>query len=138
MREFSRVLTAFAVVIVFYFTVLYVFDLNHVPCPAGDAVELKPPFNQFVGQAYATPVPLLENFSDSLEKLARSTYTVCENNNALWPPHSVHMDIARLGHGRYSHWAGIGFIFSSSDNTNPNTNGRRYFAVSDNRHRGAE
>ena len=41
----------------------------------------------------------------------------------------VHETIAELGGGRFSHWTGEGFIFSSSDNTNPQSTGRRYWIV---------
>jgi hypothetical protein len=43
-------------------------------------------------------------------------------------PHSLHVDIMKDGRGRYSHW-GTSMIFSTSDNTNPNSNGRTYVAV---------
>jgi pectate lyase len=42
---------------------------------------------------------------------------------------SPHADIAEFGRGRFSHW-GEAIIFSASDNTDANTNGRRYWAVS--------
>lgn len=40
-----------------------------------------------------------------------------------------HDDVRFTGHGRYSHWmfsAGPYVLFSTSDNSDPNTNGRRY------------
>jgi SAM-dependent methyltransferase len=41
------------------------------------------------------------------------------------PPHSVHQAIRQTGGGRFSHW-GYELYFSASDNSNPNSNGKRY------------
>ncbi|QPF83917.1 hypothetical protein IC762_30355 [Bradyrhizobium genosp. L] len=57
---------------------------------------------------------------------------IYEDGKPLGPAHSTpHDTIATLGHGRFSHWMGNYpvFVFSSSDNTNPETNGRDYWAV---------
>jgi hypothetical protein len=43
----------------------------------------------------------------------------------LGPPHASHEEIRRSGGGRYSHWEGR-LYFSSSDGSDPRTNGRRY------------
>ena len=59
----------------------------------------------------------------------RSKLRIYENGVELIPPHSKHRDIANQGQGRFSHWIDSGFealYFSSSDNTNPKTNGRTY------------
>ena len=66
--------------------------------------------------------------SDTLEEPSRATSVVCEDDKQLGPPHSLHVDIVRLGHGRYSQWEG-GLLFSSSDGSDPNENGRTYKAV---------
>jgi len=42
--------------------------------------------------------------------------------------HAIHGDIAKQGNGRYSHW-GNSLVFSASDNSDPNTNGRSYWVV---------
>jgi hypothetical protein len=137
MREFLRVVGAFSIVMIIFF--LTTISLKHFapfspapPCPQGDAVELKPPFRKFGrGFAQVAVVPSLENLSDSLVNPARSKLLVCENNHALGPPHSLHAAIDAQGKGRFSHWAGMGFIFSASDNSDPNTNHRHYRAVLD-------
>jgi hypothetical protein len=46
----------------------------------------------------------------------------------LGPAHQTHDEIARLGHGRYDHWKGL-MVFSSSDGSDPASNGRAYWAV---------
>ncbi|MEH2532816.1 hypothetical protein V1277_000799 [Bradyrhizobium sp. AZCC 1588] len=66
---------------------------------------------------------------DSEDDNERSRVLIYEDDKPLGPPHSVHADIAKLGMGRFSHWRGQGFVFSSSDNSDPATNGRSYRAV---------
>lgn len=58
----------------------------------------------------------------------RSPLLLYEGDQLLGPPHSSIEDIGRIGKGRYSHSTG-GLVFSSSDNSNVNTNGRTYWAV---------
>jgi hypothetical protein len=57
-----------------------------------------------------------------------STLIVYENGKKLGPAHTQHQDIRDNGSGRYSHWGGDPetLYFSSSDNTDPRTNGRNY------------
>lgn len=50
---------------------------------------------------------------------------VFEDGEPLPAPHADHQAIRDKGLGRYSHWAGDIF-FSTSDNSDPRTNGRRY------------
>ena len=55
----------------------------------------------------------------------RSRLTLFEDGQALPYAHSAHDDIRDIGAGRYSHW-GDAVFFSSSDNSDPAKNGRRY------------
>lgn len=48
-----------------------------------------------------------------------------EDGRELPYPHSSHDDIRELGAGRYSHWNDAVY-FSSSDNSDPAKNGKRY------------
>jgi arylsulfatase A-like enzyme len=48
-----------------------------------------------------------------------------EDGRELGPAHSPHEDVREQGSGRYSHWKGRLF-FSTSDGSDPNTNGRSY------------
>jgi glycosyltransferase involved in cell wall biosynthesis len=66
-------------------------------CPRGELAESR-------------PTHFLRLFEDKME---------------LGPAWSLHDDIRKFGAGRYSHWGGRLF-FSSSDNTSPAANGRRY------------
>jgi len=71
----------------------------------------------------------LNDIADSADNNERSPVVIYENGRLLGPGHSRHADIAQLGEGRYWHWRGQGYVFSASDNTDPSTNGRYYFAV---------
>lgn len=51
-----------------------------------------------------------------------------ENGRPLGPAHAAHVDIRRFGKGRYSHWGPVVY-FSTSDNSDPRTNSRRYSVV---------
>jgi hypothetical protein len=55
----------------------------------------------------------------------RSRLRLFEDGVPLGPAHTLHATIAREGHGRYSHWQG-GLVLSSSDGSDPRSNGRRY------------
>lgn len=48
-----------------------------------------------------------------------------EDDTPLAPTHALHFRIRSLGGGPYSHWQNR-LLFSTSDNTNPNSNGRVY------------
>ena len=76
------------------------------------------------GFAYKLGYHLPET-GDSDAQPTISTLRLFENGVELGPAHSVHHDIRLFGQGQFSHW-GNALIFSSSDNTNPLTNGRKY------------
>jgi hypothetical protein len=92
-------------------------------CKSDDLIALKPPFGSYGGKAFDahTGAP----GGDSTENPRASTLVLCEDQKQLGPAHSLHDDIRTIGRGRYSHWSSD-VIFSSSDNSDPNTNGRRY------------
>lgn len=78
--------------------------------------------------AYATPAPtitgpLYQIVSDAGG--STSSLTMLENGRELSGRHALHRDIEAKGEGRYSHW-GDQVYFSTSDNTDPRTNGRSY------------
>ncbi len=59
----------------------------------------------------------------------RSTLILLEDDKPLGPAHSAHADIRREGKGRWSHWGARTIWFSTSDNSDPRTNGRQYKVV---------
>ncbi|MEI6503638.1 MAG: tetratricopeptide repeat protein, partial [Armatimonadota bacterium] len=56
----------------------------------------------------------------------KSELVLLEDGKPLGPAHSLHQLIRDEGKGRYSHWGRTGLYFSSSDNSDPLTNGRQY------------
>lgn len=56
----------------------------------------------------------------------RSTLTLYEDERPLGPAHVEHKKIRSKGGGAYSHW-GEQLIFSTSDNSDPLSNGRHYW-----------
>jgi len=104
-----------------------------VPAVDGDKVLLKRPFQRFLDSNFAAIAtdPRLKAFADSADNNERSDIELYEDDKLLGPAHSVHRDVGKIGMGRYSHWRynySI-FLFSSSDNSDPLTNGRNYWAV---------
>jgi hypothetical protein len=59
------------------------------------------------------------------ESVGRSTLELFENGRPLGPAHALHDQIRELGRGRFSHWGRLVY-FSSSDDSDPRTNGRKY------------
>lgn len=88
-------------------------------------VALPGPFKRAVGHAYVAELPNLSEFADSAEGPRRSSVMVFEGGELLGLAHSVHDHVVRFGGGRFSHW-GPRLLFSTRDNTDPNTNGREY------------
>ncbi len=70
--------------------------------------------------------------ADGLSNPAQSRLRVFESGVEIGPAHAVHQDIRLVGRGRFSHWNPNGrtgeesLRFSSSDDTDPRTNGRAY------------
>jgi hypothetical protein len=103
------------------------------PNVAGEKVLLRRPFVRFLSSEFGVIArdERFGDFADSADNNERSPITIYENESRIGPPHSVHADVAKMGLGRYSHWRNSGaiFIFSSSDNSDPQANGRNYWAV---------
>lgn len=87
------------------------------------------PFQHVDGFAFATAVRA-EAFpiSDGVGDPMASWLILSEDGVDLGPAHTAHQLIARDGGGAFSHWNGQ-LWFSASDNSDPNTNGRRYEAA---------
>jgi hypothetical protein len=116
-----------------YFPLAWWLDVSYVPPkpPAPGAIRLAAPFNSYDNSktAFIAAAPALDSLADSAAEKTRSPFLLYEDDTPLGPAHSQHDDIVGEGRGRFSHWQGIGFVFSSSDNTNPNTPARRYWVV---------
>src|SRR5262249_9738070 len=69
--------------------------------------------------------PSHKEYHDSAGSGSVSRLILLEDGKPLGPPHQVHEVVRNKGGGRYSHW-GTGLHFSTSDNSDPRTNGREY------------
>jgi len=70
-------------------------------------------------------VDKLAAIADDVGHWERSPLRLFENDEALGPAHALHFRIRRDGGGRYSHWQRQ-LLFSTTDNSSPNDNGRVY------------
>lgn len=85
----------------------------------GDLADVQ----RVAGHAYCARLPRLLAAPSDAE--GRSCLVVLEDGRPLGPAHSAHADIEARGAGAFSHWLDHA-VFSSSDNTDPRSNGRRY------------
>lgn len=125
-----------------YFAAAHWLQVNYAPDPnfaygpsvPGEKIRLVPPFSRLDDSRFAVSVEqykLFDEFADSDEGGARSTIELYENNTRLGPAHSKYSEIVSLGQGRFSHSKKkrTAVYWSSSDNTDPTTNGRAYWLV---------
>jgi hypothetical protein len=78
------------------------------------------------GNCFVYPITLFTP-SDTMESTA-SRVKIFEDDTLLEPGHAQHEAIRQIGQGRFSHW-GEQLYMSSSDNSDPRTNGRVYKIV---------
>jgi hypothetical protein len=125
------VLLAAAVIYAAYLPVALWLKQVYVPMPAptGQAMPL---FRVDRGAGFAFHSRLEYLFlplEDEKAEAQHSPVLLYENDKPLGPAHSLPADIERLGGGRYAQLKGQGLIFSTSDNSDPNNNGRHYWVV---------
>jgi hypothetical protein len=128
----TKLLSALAVAAI-YLALAWWMTISYVdPTPKGRIVlRIRKPFETYAGMHMALYRELntLTDLADSEDDPRRSPILLYEDYQLLGPAHSSHRDIAVLGNGRYSHWKTHGLLFSTSDNSDPNTNGRVYLVV---------
>ena len=108
-------------------------DNYFTTCPSGQRVALQEPYPLNSGYAYTANLLEFQQISDSMGTPQRSTVVLCEDGRVLGPAHSQPDEIGQLGRGRFSHWDTY-VVFSASDNSDPNANGREYVAVLPDKH----
>ena len=92
---------------------------------------LSPPFEPEIGACWLcylgplTEAALLRNMADDDAAPDRSAVRLYEDGHPLGPAHAAHASIRSIGHGAFSHWKDA-LYFSTSDNSDPNLNGRQY------------
>jgi hypothetical protein len=123
-----------------YFVLATYFDRTHVDLsPLGKVViPLNSPFFHEGGFAHrvsnlpqgeATLLGKIQADDPTNLHDTSSPIQLYEGQTPLGPSHSTFRAISKTGRGHFAHWSGRGIFFSSSDNTDPNKNGRRYWAV---------
>ena len=93
----------------------------------GDVRELSGPYRHERGHCWTYRLPADVPLGDT-ETFQDVSTLLLEDGHLLGPAHTPHAEIWERGGGRYSHW-GPAIYLSASDNSDPNTNGRRYVAV---------
>ena len=118
-----------ALLFILHIAIVTIFLLTPRLTASVSSPDIKPE----TGLAYVVTVPGTHLFyqapSDTAEVLDDSDLALFENGRPLGPPHTPHADIRKFGEGRYSHWRGS-IIFSSSDGSDPRSNGRHYSIAS--------
>jgi hypothetical protein len=93
----------------------------------GSGIILKGPFKCIGKHLFMAHMPQLAKIADT-ELIQASPLMLFEDSRVLGPPHSLHEDIDTKGRGLYSH-SGENLYFATSDNTDPNVNGRNYWVL---------
>jgi FkbM family methyltransferase len=85
--------------------------------------EMQRPFRPADGRCWRWPAHVLP--AGDAAGGSRSLTIVLEDGRVLGPGHALHDDIRAHGGGRFSHYESQ-LYFSTSDHSDPNSNGRRY------------
>jgi hypothetical protein len=120
-----RLLIGLLVAVPFLVIIAWGYHTYHPISKNSISQKLQGPFNHEGGYCWVVQLPEFKDWADSPPQEKRSTLIIYENGRALGPPHSIHDTVCNLGQGRFSHWEGK-LYFSTSDNSDPNTNGRQY------------
>jgi MoaA/NifB/PqqE/SkfB family radical SAM enzyme len=90
------------------------------------SIVLPSPMPSAGGNCFIIDIPgLSPPIGDDVSGTRHPGWALFEDDTPLGPAHAVHDHIRQSGWGAYSHW-GTQVYFSTSDNSDPNTNGRRY------------
>jgi SAM-dependent methyltransferase len=93
-----------------------------------DQISLAPPFRHRHGHCFYKDVKDVFGLGDIVGKPTDSRLFLFEDGKQIGTPHASVGLIERDGNGNFSHWDGT-LYFSTGDNSDPNTNGRRYTAA---------
>ncbi|WP_431204224.1 hypothetical protein ACQ86E_03595 [Bradyrhizobium betae] len=120
-----RVLSAVVAMLVAYAPAVLI--LNRRPQP--DGTILSAPFVRYDNSNAFMTYPVIPGATaDDKDHREQSTLILYEDDKPLGPAHSTNRDVLVEGGGRYLFWhhnANM-LLFSTSDNSDPNTNGRTY------------
>jgi FkbM family methyltransferase len=88
-------------------------------------IRLSGPFKWDGGFGWSAMLPDSAPTGDTNERPTSSNIVMLEDDRPIGPPHTEHTLIRNYGAGRFSHWKRA-IYFSTSDDSNPNLNKRRY------------
>lgn len=97
--------------------------ISSLGAPGDGAVTLQGPFRHDTGHAYTVVAP--EGWAADGVDGNHSRLVLREDGVELGPGHKAHDTVRNDGGGAFSHW-GRTLWFSTSDNSDPNINGRAY------------
>ena len=121
-----------------YFTAAYWLQVTYEPPkvvgpgPDGEKHLLHGPFKRVDNTAFGFAFVAIDHwFAGLTADKSTSPILLYENDILLGPNNPALFEINKYGQGRYSHglYGYPVFIFSASDNTDPRSNGRHYWAV---------
>lgn len=116
-----------------YFATAGWLKLSYIdPIPSGHVViSLTGPYEQFGFASVKHELPGFESYADDVPNFleAPSPLLLYEDGKPLGPSRSNFKNIKEKGAGRFGYMLKYGFSFSTSDNTDPNKNGRHYWVV---------
>ena len=95
---------------------------------ASQIIPLKKPYIKDEGFSWQAFLYEYASIANDDDHPYRSRLILLEDGKPLWYRHIAHDEIRTIGLGFYSHWK-EGLKFSTSDNSDPNTNGRTYQIV---------
>jgi magnesium-protoporphyrin IX monomethyl ester (oxidative) cyclase len=102
------------------------FDRSKRTQPIGQSIILFPTaIRREEGLCFTATIKVAKSVGDSCQAPQRSPTRLYENGQPLGPAHAQHNHIRTLGGGLYSHWE-ENIFFSTSDNSDPASNGRTY------------
>lgn len=123
LRKSLYLIAAMILILPGIFVALYAQAIIHIPS-ARQRITLQVKDAVPTKDTYLYSLPLGLNWMNQAD-LGSSPAVVYEDGIPLASPNSVRQEIKDEGIGRFSVWNGT-LLFSSSDNTNPRTNGRKY------------
>ena len=85
-------------------------------------LALHSPFHPHGGLCWGVAIP---DEGDDVRDSTASRLRLLEDGRPLGPPHTAHSIISKDGGGSFSHWMTY-LYFTTSDGSDPNTNGRLY------------
>jgi hypothetical protein len=110
----------------------FAFYFARQPVAQDEGLLQRPFAHQALHSWLARPV-VPGSLADSQDAPHAATLIVLEDGHPLGPGHTDLAEITNDGSGRYRYWSspqeGRILVFSTSDNSDPNTNGRTYRIV---------